>query len=71
MIALALMAKNSSGDQLLYFYKQEDGTTSPTLVGRLDGKEIQVDFEGLTDDDLDDFIAYLQRVRDRKAGGDL
>lgn len=71
MIALALMAKNSSGDQLLYFYKREDGTTSPTLVGRLDGKEIQVDFEGLTDDDLDDFIAYLQRVRDRKAGGDL
>lgn len=70
MMALALTANNSSGEQLLIFTRQKDGEITPRLIGRYEGKDLDVCFDEINGDDLDDFIAYLQAVRARKAGGE-
>ena len=63
MLSLVLKARNSSGCQNLFFDRDDDGTIRPTLVGRHEGREIQIDFDDLTDSDIDDLIAFLKRRR--------
>lgn len=68
MMALALTADDSSGEQLLIFTRQKEGEITPRLIGNYEGMELDVCFDEISGDDLDDFIAYLQAVRLRKAG---
>lgn len=58
-LSFALRARNSSGHQILFLDRQSDGTFQLTLCGTYEGKEIQVDFDELTKDDLDDLIRFL------------
>tara|TARA_R100000322_G_scaffold52917_1_gene32854 strand:+ start:592 stop:855 length:264 start_codon:yes stop_codon:yes gene_type:complete len=66
MMSLVLTADNSSGRQNLFFDRQDDGEISVTLVGVYEGREIQLDFDNMTERDLDDFISYLQRRKQEK-----
>lgn len=60
-LAFTLRAKNSSGHQLLFFEPQPDGEFSLTLCGTHDGKEIQIDFDNLTTDELKVLIDFMSR----------
>lgn len=48
---IQLKADNSSGIQTLYCYRQ-DGEYGFTLTGDYEGKEIQIDFDGSTKNEL-------------------
>jgi len=64
MISFVLHAKNSSGDAYLSIDKQADGTYGITLLGTLDGNDIQIDFDSLSEyeiEDLANFIGYKRK----------
>ena len=58
-LSFVLHAKNSSGHQMLDVEREADGTYSFTIWGELDGKQIQIDFDDLSQRDMDDFVAFL------------
>jgi hypothetical protein len=58
-LSFVLHAKNSSGHQMLDIERVPDGTYGFTLYGHLDGKSIQVDFDSLTQRDMDDLVAFI------------
>lgn len=58
-LSFVLHAKNSSGHQMLFLDRQPDGAFQLTLCGTYEGKEIQLDFDELSKDDLDDLIRFL------------
>lgn len=58
-LSFALRARNSSGHQILFLDRQPDGTFQLTLCGTYEDKEIQLDFDELTKEDLDDLIRLL------------
>ena len=58
-VSFVLHAKNSSGHQVLDVDRKDDGTYNFTIWGELDGKQIQIDFDDLSQRDMDDFVAFL------------
>lgn len=58
-LSFVLHAKNSSGHQMLDIERIADGTYGFTLYGQLDGNPIQIDFDDLSQRDMDDFVAFL------------
>ena len=58
-VSFVLHAKNSSGHQVLDVERDADGTYGFTIWGELDGKQIQIDFDDLSQRDMDDFVAFL------------
>jgi len=54
-----LQANNSSGNQTLILDKFEDGTFKFTVLGTYREKDIQLDFDDLTEDEMRDLIAKL------------
>lgn len=58
-LSFVLHAKNSSGHQMLDIERSSDGTYGFTLYGQLDGKPIQVDFDDLSQRDMDDLAAFI------------
>lgn len=58
-VSFVLHAKNSSGHQVLDVERENDGTYSFTIWGELEGKQIQIDFDDLSQRDMDDFVAFL------------
>lgn len=58
-LSFVLHAKNSSGHQILDIERSIDGTYGLTLYGQLDGNPIQVDFDDLSQRDMDDLIAFI------------
>jgi hypothetical protein len=58
-LSFVLHAKNSSGHQMLDIEREPDGTYGFTLYGQLDGKPIQVDFDSLTQRDMEDLVAFI------------
>jgi hypothetical protein len=58
-VSFVLHAKNSSGHQVLDVERGADGTYGFTIWGELDGKQIQIDFDDLSQRDMDDFVAFL------------
>lgn len=62
MLALAIKAKNSSGVQTL-FIERAGGEISLCLTGVYEGREIQIDFEELGPEDVDDLILLLKHRR--------
>lgn len=57
-IMFGIKASNSSGTQLLHFNKSDNGLDL-TLTGDLNGQNIQVDFDELDQEDLQDLISIL------------
>lgn len=77
MISFVLHAKNDSGHQYLSIDKQEDGTYGITLLGTLDGQDIQIDFDNLSEYEIEDLANFIAYKRERpsqfasgKQGGD-
>lgn len=62
-IIFGLIADNSSGKQRLHFTKCDDGDLYLSLTGYYEGKDIQIDFDELTTDDIDDLIHLLNRYK--------
>lgn len=60
-IMFGLTAKNSSGTQKLYFTKNECDGVSLTLTGVYNGQDIQIDFDDLDRDEINDIIYLLKR----------
>lgn len=57
-LQLNLKAKNSNGDHKLIFdYENEE--INATLTGEYKGENIQIDFDPIGEDELDDLIGYL------------
>jgi hypothetical protein len=67
-LSFVLHAKNSSGHQMLDIERMDDGTYGLTLYGQLEGKPIQVDFDGLTQRDMDDLVAFIS-IRSKQQQG--
>jgi hypothetical protein len=66
-IIFGLKAKNSSGEQSLHFSKGESGHgVDLTLVGVYRGEGVQIDFDALDDEDIDDLVLLLNRYRTNK-----
>lgn len=65
MLTIGLTAKNSNGVQRLFFDKSDEGEYYFTLTGEYKGQQIQIDFEELTGEDVEDLI-YLIRARKPK-----
>ena len=59
-IIFGLKASNSSGNQLLHFNKANNGLHL-TLTGDFKGDNIQIDFDELNQEDLEDFISLLSK----------
>lgn len=57
-----LRAKNSSGLQLLHFDKTDKGVFL-CLTGKLNGEDIQIDFDELDSDEVGELIYLLQRYK--------
>lgn len=60
MLTLGLRAKNSSGTQRLFFDKEENDEFSFTLVGEYKGEPIQIDFESMTGEEIEDLICLVR-----------
>ena len=58
-LTFALKAKNCSSDLFLGFEKQEDGTVSPTIVGKHEEEHIQIDFNVLSESEAKDLATYI------------
>lgn len=58
-LSFVLHAKNSSGHQMLDIERMADSAYGFTLYGHIDGKPIQVDFDDLTQRDMDDLVAFI------------
>lgn len=58
-------ADNSSGKQALHFSQGKDGSLEITLVGKYGGDIIQIDFDALDAESVDDLIYLLQRYQER------
>ena len=68
-ISLCLNAKNSSGMQRLLI-DVEEKETFLTLLGVFKGGSIQIDFDPLSENDLRDFISFLDhRLNSKIAHG--
>ena len=65
MLTIGLTAKNTNGAQRLFFDKSDEGGYYFTLVGEYKEQQIQIDFEELTGEDVEDLI-YLIRARKPK-----
>jgi len=63
---IKLKAKNSSGEQKLYFNFQDDAhadkTVWATLWGKYDGKDIQIDFEDISLKKLKKMSKVLKKI---------
>lgn len=55
---------NQSQDMRLHFSLDEEGVT-PVLVGKIDGKYVQVDFETVTTNDIKMLIAIMKASDDQ------
>lgn len=60
-IMFGLTAKNSSGKQVLHFTKNDTDGFDLALTGKFDGKDIQIDFESLDRDEVNEVIHLLKR----------
>lgn len=58
-LSFVIHAKNSSGHQVLDIERMDDGAYGLTLYGQLDGKPLQVDFDTLTQRDMDDLVSFI------------
>lgn len=63
MLSIMLIAKNSDEDLNMVLTPQDDGELSVTILGQHEGKDIQMDFNELETEDVDDLIWLLQRRR--------
>lgn len=69
MISFALKAENSSGIQhLIIDYNEEEKDFSFTLCGNHKGEAIQIDFDPLTADEMDDLVSVIEaRIKKAKS----
>ena len=67
MLTFGLSAKNSESRLHLLFSREEGSEEiDPTIIGVHEGRDIQIDFDPLTDEEIDDLIHLLKR---QKQGG--
>lgn len=60
-LSFVLHAKNSSGHQMLFVDPQLDGEVSLTLCGTHEGKDIQIDFDSISESDAKDLAKFITR----------
>jgi len=60
MLNLVLRAKNSSGLHYLFIDKEEENKILLCLTGTYKDKPIQIDFDALTIEDIQDLITLLK-----------
>lgn len=71
MISFVVHARNSGGHMRLMIDKLEGGEYGMVLVGNLEGQRIQIDFDNLSEAEIQDlvnFIAY-RRGQSVQQGG--
>lgn len=59
MLSFAIKSVNQELSHL-YFEKDDDNEYALTFICNIDGKQRQVDFEKLTDSDIEDMITFLR-----------
>ena len=60
-LSFGLSAHNSGGKQSLVFnYNEEENMIYSTLFGKIDNKGLQIDFDGLCEEDMRDLVSMLQ-----------
>lgn len=60
-LSFVLNAKNSSGHMMLFVDPQPDGQVSLTLCGVYEGKDIQIDFDTISEADAKELAAFITR----------
>lgn len=62
-ITFGLSAENCSGNQYLHFQEGAGEGLNITLTGNYEGKDIQIDFDYLTPEEVNDLIFLLGRYK--------
>lgn len=60
-LSFVLHAKNSSGHQMLFVDAQPYGEVSLTLCGTHEGKDIQIDFNSISEADAKELANFITR----------
>lgn len=65
MLSIVLKASNTSEWLNLTLTPDKDGSLGLAIAGNYQGQYLQIDFDDLESDDVDDLIWFLQRRRDQ------
>ncbi|MGX5220300.1 hypothetical protein ACVTMO_16910 [Pseudomonas segetis] len=58
-LSFVIHANNSSGSQRLEIERYSDGTYQFTLAGMHDGQPLQIDFDTISQRDMDDLVTFI------------
>ena len=64
-LVFGLRAKNNSQNAELSFHCEADGTIYPCICGTYDGNSVQIDFNGLTWEEVQDLVLLLTSMIER------